>query len=247
MKILINTTKSIEDNATHYYDKSKKAKRKLEGLKKAITISNNKIKNMEEDTPIEKIKYQDPPEIKWYMKFRWFISSDGFLCIGGRDAPTNEIIIKKHTEKDDLVFHTEKPGSPFFVIKSEGKTIPQQTKEETAIATASFSRAWREGLITTEVYSITPEQVKKDPGLHKGSYMIYGKREYYKPTIKLYVGLNAENYIECSPVKKEFLLKQGGKVSETAKRIQKSIMVSHEIKFPLDDIVRVLPGDCSIF
>ena len=43
----------------------------------------------------ENHKYLDSPEKKPYMKFRWFISSDGFLCLGGRDATSNEIIIKK--------------------------------------------------------------------------------------------------------------------------------------------------------
>jgi len=46
---------------------------------------------------------------EWYEKFRWFISSDDFLILGGRDATSNEIVIKKHTEKNDLVFHR-----PFF-------------------------------------------------------------------------------------------------------------------------------------
>ena len=28
---------------------------------------------------------------EWYEKFRWFYSSEGFLCIGGRDSTTNDI------------------------------------------------------------------------------------------------------------------------------------------------------------
>ena len=36
---------------------------------------------------------------EWYEKFHWFFSSEDFLCIGGKDATSNEIIIKKHTEK----------------------------------------------------------------------------------------------------------------------------------------------------
>ena len=60
---------------------------------------------------------------KWYEKFRWFYSSERFLCIGGRDATTNETVIKKHTGAHDLVFHTAMTGSPFFVIQSGGKKI----------------------------------------------------------------------------------------------------------------------------
>ncbi len=244
MKLIIDTTKSLEENATFYFEKFKKSKKKIGGLLHAIDITKAKIAHIPEKK--ENHKYLDSPEKKPHMKFRWFISSDGFLCLGGRDATSNEIIIKKHLDDKDLVFHTELPGSPFFVIKSCGKDIPQRTLEEAAIATASFSRAWNHGLTTAEVYHITPEQVKKDFSLPKGSFMIHGKREYHKPVIKLYLGINDEGYLECSPVKKEFELKQGGKKTDTAKLIQKKLIEKYNIKFPLDDITQILPGDCSI-
>ena len=131
MQLVLDTTKSLEDNANIYFQKSKKAKSKLEGLKKALEISKKKIKEIEnkELKKQNQKKYLEAPEKKWFMKFRWFTSSDGFLCIGGRDATTNEIIIKKHVDERDLVFHTDLAGSPFFVIKAEGKTIPKQTIE----------------------------------------------------------------------------------------------------------------------
>ena len=41
----------------------------------------------------------------WYERFRWFITSDGLLAIGGKDATSNDILIKRHTEENDLIFH----------------------------------------------------------------------------------------------------------------------------------------------
>ena len=246
MKIVIDTTKSIEENATRYYDKSKKAKRKFEGLKKAIDVSKKKIAKVDKEVNKEKKVYKEIPEKKWYMKFRWFISTDGFLCFGGRDAMTNDIVIKKHTEKDDLVLHTELPGSPFFVIKSEGKEIPENTINEAAIATASYSRAWRDGFTSSEVYVIKPEQVKKELGLPKGTFMIHGQRKYITAVVKLYIGINKDGYIECSPVKMEWELVPEGKKTDTAKKLQYFIKEKYEMNYPLDDIVRVMPGDCSI-
>jgi predicted ribosome quality control (RQC) complex YloA/Tae2 family protein len=246
MHLRIDTSKSIEENATYYYDKSKKSKRKIEGLHKAIKVSKKKLTSIEKEEKKPKVEYNDPPEQKWYMKFRWFISSDGFLCIGGRDAMTNEIVIKKHAEKGDLIFHTQITGSPFFIVKAEGKVVPEQTREEAAIATASFSRAWREGLSSAEVYSISPEQVKKEFGLPKGSFMISGKRSYHTSIIQLFIGKDSEGYLECSPVEKHFTLIQEGKVSDTAKKIQKYYKDKDKINYPLDDIIRILPGNCSI-
>ncbi|MBI5797651.1 DUF814 domain-containing protein, partial [Candidatus Woesearchaeota archaeon] len=155
-------------------------------------------------------------------------------------------IIKKHAEPGDLVFHTDLAGSPFFVIKAQGKIITQKTKEETAQATASFSRAWNQGLTTAEVYAIAPNQVQKEFGLPKGSFMIHGKREYFTPIVRLYIGLNKEKYLECTPLKMEFLLKQSGKKTDTAKIIQKQYMEKLNLKLPLDDIIQALPGDCSL-
>ena len=57
----------------------------------------------------------------WFEKYRWFKSTDGFLVIGGRDATTNDILIKKHLEDNDMVFHADIQGAPFFVVKNPDK------------------------------------------------------------------------------------------------------------------------------
>ncbi len=248
MDVRIDTTKTIEENANFYYEKAKKAKKKLESLKHAIELTKVKLSSMqnEEEKPKEQKKFLEPPQKKWYMKFRWFISSDGFLCIGGNDATSNEIIVKKHTDKGDLLFHTDIKGSPFFVVKAEGKEIPKHTMEEAAQATASFSKAWNQGASTTEVYAIAPDQVKKELGLPKGTFMIYGKRTYFRPVIKLYIGVDQERNLICTPVETDFLLKQEGKRTDTAKLIQKKLLEKYNIKYPIDDIVMALPGDCSV-
>src|SRR3989339_1644763 len=126
-KIVLDLKKSVEQNAEVYYEKSKKAKRKLDGIRNIIAETKIKIEKLKQQglKEQEQKKTQQKREKKWYEKFRWFISSDGFLVIGGRDATSNEVVIKKHTENDDLVLHTDMAGSPFFVIKAEGKKIPE--------------------------------------------------------------------------------------------------------------------------
>jgi predicted ribosome quality control (RQC) complex YloA/Tae2 family protein len=248
MKIRLDTSKSIEENASYYYEKSKKSRKKLEGLKVAIEITKKKIDKLrtQKEEQVKKIQITKGPELKKHMKYRWFTSSDGFLCIGGRDATTNELIIKKHTDVNDLVFHTDIPGSPFFIIKSEGKTIPQKTKEETSVACAAYSKAWKDEILTTEVYCIKPDQVRKEFGLPKGSFMIHGTREYFRPIIKMFITKTPENYLECTPIPSEFELKTGGKISDCAKEIKRLCQKKYEINYELDDIIRILPGDCSL-
>lgn len=253
-RIILDIRKTIDENAAVYFEKAKKAKKKLEGAKKAIEKTWEQLTKAQEEEmekleakKIEKIK----PEKKWYEKFRWFLSSEGFLCIGGRDATTNEIVIKKHTNNDDLVFHTDLAGSPFFVVKSEGKQIGKQTIEETAQATASFSKAWKLGLSILDVFYVNPEQVSKKTKageyMGKGAFMIYGKTNYITSELKLGIGLLEEGKPMCGPpeaVKKNckqfFTLLPGNeKPSNIAKRLQKRFNTD------LDEIIRILPGGNS--
>ncbi|MFX1314045.1 MAG: NFACT RNA binding domain-containing protein, partial [Promethearchaeota archaeon] len=125
------------------------------------------------------------PKKNWYEKFRWFISSDGFLIIGGKDAISNEIIFKKYIDQFDLVFHTNFPGSPLTIIKNnENKEIPQSTIKETSDFVASFSRAWKENWGIADVFYVKPNQISKSPPsgeyLSKGSFIISGKKNIIK-------------------------------------------------------------------
>jgi predicted ribosome quality control (RQC) complex YloA/Tae2 family protein len=259
MKITLELSKSIEDNADKYYEKAKKAKKKLSGVKKALEKTKECISRLESKK--EKLESQPKKEdvIKrkkhWYEKFRWFISSEGFLCIGGRDATTNDILIKKHAEKGDLVFHTQILGSPFFIVKSEGKKIGKATKDEAAQACASFSRAWQHGTATTDVYHIGPDQVRHELGLPKGTFMIYGKRTYHKPILELAIGLTKENIVMCGPrtaVEKhcDFFatVKQGDKKkSDVAKQLRIFLKDKAGVEVDVTEVIATLPpGECKI-
>ena len=132
---------------------------------------------------------------EWYEKFHWFISSQGFLCIGGKDATSNEIVVKKHMDKEDLVLHTDMAGSPFFVIKN-GQEASEKTIEEAAQATAVYSKAWKLGHTSADVFYVKPEQVSKEAQsgeyMQKGSFMIRGKTTYLRPKLEYAIGLVEE-------------------------------------------------------
>ena len=38
----------------------------------------------------------------WFEKFYWFISSENYLVIGGRDQQQNELIVKKYLNDSEL-------------------------------------------------------------------------------------------------------------------------------------------------
>ncbi|MDP7116063.1 MAG: NFACT RNA binding domain-containing protein [Candidatus Woesearchaeota archaeon] len=252
MRIGLDINKSLEANASLYYDKAKKAKKKLEGaqgaidrtIKKIGALKEKKDEMLQSDTTI----MTQPQKKEWFEKFRWFLTSTKFLVIGGRDATTNEIVIKKHTDPHDIVMHTDMAGSPFFVIKSEGKEIDKQTLKEVADACCSFSRAWKLGLSTQQVFYVKPDQVTKqaNPGeyLAKGAFMIRGKTNYIENNINCAIGMTKKGKIMAGPLEaikehcKEYLVVSQGdqKSSDIAKKIKA------KVGGELDDIIRALPS-----
>ncbi len=233
MKLKIYLNKSIEENAGIYFDISKKSRKKIKGAEETIEKSKkklNKLKLKEIKEKKEEITVKRKKE--WYEKFRWFHSSEGFLVIGGRDATSNEVLIKKHVTENDIVFHAEMSGSPFFVIKTENKKPSNITLEETAIATASYSRAWKLGINSVDVFYVKPKQVSKEAEsgeyMSKGSFMIRGKKEIMHPKLELAIGIK-ENIILGGPINaikknsdKFFILNIGkDKSSDIAKFLKK--------------------------
>ncbi len=183
----LNLRHSIQANADKYYSRSKKAEKKLRGAEKTLHETRAKIEELEKQVGLVKATHRPLAKRRkreWFEKFRWFRSSDGFLVIGGRDATTNEILIKRHMEPNDVVFHAEILGAPFVLIKTEGKTPPERTIREAAQLAASYSRAWREMLGAVNVYWVNPDQVSKTPPsgqfLKKGSFMIRGSKNFVR-------------------------------------------------------------------
>ena len=187
-EVYIDLRKSFGENANLIYSKGKKAEKKLQGTVKAITDTKKKIENL----TLEKGSIEmgidfliRKPKKKWYEKFRWFNSSDGFLIIGGRDATSNEIIFKKYLNSNDLIFHTNFPGSPLVVIKNpNNQVITLEAINEAATFVASYSRAWKEGWGVVDVFYVEPTQITKTPPsgeyLQKGSFIISGKKNLIK-------------------------------------------------------------------
>jgi predicted ribosome quality control (RQC) complex YloA/Tae2 family protein len=208
---------------------------------------------------------------EWYERYRWFITSDGLLAIGGRDASSNSVIIRKHLVEQDLVFHAEIHGSPFFVLKNARLSNNiNKSLLEVAQATISFSRAWRDGMFGGDAYWVLPDQIKKGGPtgqfVPRGSFVIEGKRNYIKGIeIQLAIGITEqkENYFLCcgpiQPIKNRALISAsllpgGLDPMSTAKKVkneftsilaadtnQKMSLLQFVKDMSLDDFVRILP------
>jgi predicted ribosome quality control (RQC) complex YloA/Tae2 family protein len=183
--ISLDIRKTVPQNAQEYYEKVKKFSKKREGALRAIEDTK---KAMEKKAAAKAAKagkkLQASRKKHWYDRFRWFVSSDGFLVVGGRDADTNEEIFKKYIEKRDIVFHTQTPGAPLTVVKTGGKEVPESTLEEVAQFAVSYSSLWKAGHFSGDCYWVKSEQVTKTPEsgeyIRKGAFIIRGERNYFK-------------------------------------------------------------------
>jgi predicted ribosome quality control (RQC) complex YloA/Tae2 family protein len=275
MKVILDFNKTVEENANEYYNKSRLSKKKLEGVNKTLSTFSEK-KEKEEDIVVEsKIKLKKLEDNKnfWFEKFKWFISSDNYLIVAGRDATTNEIVIKKHTISKDIVFHTDMAGSPFAVIKFDSsdiklvkedlrvpkfENIPQTTIKETASFVSLHAKGWKLGISDLKVFYVLPEQVSKEanPGefIGKGSFMIRGKTNYTEYDSEYGIGIIG-NKVVCAPLfamqthcKTVVQIIQGNeKASVVAKKIKSVFREREEVDISIDDIIKVLPaGGCDI-
>ena len=263
--IIIDPKLTIPENAENYYEKAKKAKKKTKGALIAIENTKKQLEDIKakKDVAMERVavpKKRVKKNLKWYEKLRWFLSSDNTLVIGGRDANSNESVVKKYMEPNDIYLHADIHGASSTVIKLQGNEINDNLVKESGEFAASFSSAWSLGFTSQDVFWVRPDQVTKTPEsgefLPKGSFVIRGHRNYIRGArVKLAIGIvdyegkrimagpiealeaHCNNYVVIKPgfTKKEAIAK---------KIIHK---INEDDLLTLDDIIRVLPsGKCDI-
>ncbi len=259
-KVRLYLNKSLGENAELYYEKAKKFRHKYEGALKAYEDTKRKLNEVEKLIEEEMKKELNVRKIerrkkKWFEKFRWFVSSEGFLVLAGKDASTNEILIKRHMSDKDLYCHADVYGAPHVVIK-DGQRAGEKTIFEACQFAVSMSRAWSQGLYSADAYWAYPEQVTKQAPsgeyLGKGAFMVYGKRNWlHGLPLKLAVGVinyEGEDYVVCAPVEaikthtKRYIVIRPGRLKkgELVKKI-KGILERWGYRVREEDLNAILP------
>ncbi|XP_023716969.1 nuclear export mediator factor NEMF homolog isoform X3 [Cryptotermes secundus] len=175
-------------NATKYYDKKRSAAKKqqktLESQGKALKSAERKtkqtLKEVQTMTSINKAR-----KVFWFEKFFWFISSENYLVIGGRDQQQNEVIVKRYMRQGDIYVHADIQGASSIVIKNPtGEPVPPKTLNEAGCMAVSYSVAW-DAKVVTNAWWVESDQVSKTAPtgeyLTTGSFMVRGKKNYLPP------------------------------------------------------------------
>jgi predicted ribosome quality control (RQC) complex YloA/Tae2 family protein len=229
---------SVYSIASRLYDRAK-------GLERGIKKIDLSIKKSREELTNKVNKVKEKKDREWFERYRWFVTSDNILAVGGRDASSNDILLKRYAKEDDLIFHADIHGSPFFVLKD----AKEDSIREVSIATASFSRAWREGLNVIDVYYVKKAQLRKSN--KKGAFAISGKRNYIKNVeLKLGVGVieyNNKKYLIVAPINifdKCIVIKPDNDKTSIKELRDRLMYIDKEFieSISIDDIIRILPS-----
>ena len=188
-KILIDKRKSLESNASSYFDKSKEMDRKAERTREVIASK-----------PVSKPKKKiiKNKNIEWFERFRWFITTEGEIAVAGKDARSNEQVVKKYLKANDRYAHADIHGAPRVVVKNVNGVQPsEQSMLEACNFSLSYSKAWGARVSGGHSFWVDNDKVSKTPNtgefLAKGAFIIRGKRNWNR-NLELNVAIGLISY-----------------------------------------------------
>lgn len=169
---------TFEQSLDIIYQRVKDRKRRILGAEQAILRTR---KDLASKTPT-KDEHPDilHPKQYWWSRFRWFRAPSGHLVLAGRDARSNERLVKRHLKDDDLYAHADIHGAASVVIKAEGSEVPEETLKLACRFAWCMSKGWSAGIAAGSAFWVRADQVSKTPQsgefLAKGSFMVRGRR-----------------------------------------------------------------------
>ncbi|XP_050354000.1 ribosome quality control complex subunit NEMF homolog [Nymphalis io] len=187
MLVDIDLSLTAYANARRYYDQkrtaAKKQQKTLESADKALKSAERKTKQtLKEAHTISNIS--KARKTYWFEKFYWFITSDNYLVIAGRDQQQNELLVKRYMRASDAYVHADVAGAASVLVKCRGAPPSPKALCEAGQAAAAYSVAW-EAKVLTRAWWVFGHQVSKSAPtgeyLTTGSFMIRGKKNYLLP------------------------------------------------------------------
>ena len=207
LKVRISLKESAHANASTLFAKYRASKEKshktIENSAKALkaaeeTAQRQLAEAQKRGKQVTTVSKRKP---LWFEKFHWFVTSDNYLVIGGRDAHQNELIVKRYLRPGDAYLHADVHGAASCVLRAKrqrlksGKTtmipLSEQALREAGNFTICRSSAWSSRMVTSAWWVESHQVSKTAPTgeyLTLGSFMVRGKKTFLPPT-QLEMGL----------------------------------------------------------
>ncbi|MEM2875163.1 MAG: ribosome rescue protein RqcH [Candidatus Hadarchaeales archaeon] len=259
-EIALNPGITAFQNALRYYDEYKRLAERSAGARRAMERTAAELERLQREG-LSAFQPQPRTERLWFERYRWAISSGGFLILAGRDRKTGFELVAKRMGPGDIYLHAEIKGAPHVIIRSGGREIPEDDLREAAEFAAMHSSAWGDGMGSLRVFWVRSDQVsRRAPSgmyLPKGSFMVTGERRYIDVPLRAavgVVGLEGREAVMCGPVsavRKRSriaieILPGGRNKRDVAGEIAKRL-AEEGFDVPAGEVERVMPpGGCRI-
>ncbi|CAJ0585731.1 unnamed protein product, partial [Mesorhabditis spiculigera] len=128
----------------------------------------------------------------WFEKFVWFISSENYIVVSGRDAQQNELLVKRYLRPGDVYVHADLRGAASVIVRNKNakNEIPPKTLVEASQMAVCCSHAW-DSKVIANAWWVHHDQVSRTAPtgeyLPSGSFMIRGKKNFM-PQSQLVLG-----------------------------------------------------------
>jgi len=192
-------------NAREMYNKYRQAKEKYEktagGMAKAMKAAESVVQKQLQDAQQKQRRLTTTAavrKINWFEKFNWFVTSDNYLVLAGRDAHQNELLVKRYLRSGDLYLHADVHGAASCILRAKRVRRKHGEKTTTDVLplseialreagnfTICRSSAWSSKIITSAWWVESHQVSKTAPTgeyLTVGSFMIRGKKNFLPPS-----------------------------------------------------------------
>jgi predicted ribosome quality control (RQC) complex YloA/Tae2 family protein len=186
-RVVLTRGRSPRMSAQALFDEAKRAQTKLAGAQTALADTERRLS---EPVASARPSARSPRatatrarSAHWFEKFRWFVSSEGVVVVAGRDASSNDLIVKRHLKEGDLYVHADIHGAASVIVKHPAAGEPpmsEATLLEAGQWAVAFSKAWRAGLASAAAFWVPPDQVSKSSEsgefVARGAWIIRGTK-----------------------------------------------------------------------
>ncbi|KAF2147486.1 uncharacterized protein K452DRAFT_8073 [Aplosporella prunicola CBS 121167] len=180
-------------NAKNYFDQKKSAavkeEKTMQASQMALKRTEAKISaDLRKGLKQEKEVLRPVRKQYWFEKFMYFLSSDGYLVLGGKDAQQNEILYRRYLKKGDIYVHADLNNAASVIIKNNPQTpdapIPPSTLSQAGNLCVSTSSAWDSKAVMS-AWWVNADQVSKTAStgeyLAAGGFTVRGKKNFLPP------------------------------------------------------------------
>jgi predicted ribosome quality control (RQC) complex YloA/Tae2 family protein len=200
-RVPLSLERSPRESARELFEEVKRQQTKLAGARAALAETEaRRTGAMARPAPRTRASEPRRSKLHWFERFRWFVSSEGAVVIAGRDAATNDLMVRRNLKDGDRYVHADLHGAASVIVKHPAPGAPELTDltlREAGQWAVVFSKAWRAGLASASAFWVEPDQVSKAGAsgefVARGAWAIHGSKNVLRD-LPMEIGVGTVDY-----------------------------------------------------